>query len=74
MCDPAIRYSVLGYSADSVAAMLENVIYLELKRRGYDVYVGQISGDEIDFIATKQDNKIYIQIAQYIKQQEKQCI
>lgn len=66
LADPALRYSVLGYSPDSVAAMLENVIYLELLRRGYDVYVGKLDNVEIDFIAVKQENKVYIQAAQKI--------
>ena len=44
--------------------MLENVIYLELLRRGYDVYVGKLDNAEIDFIAVKQENKVYIQAAQ----------
>ena len=62
LADPALRYSVLGYSSDSVAAMLENVIYLELRRRGYDVFVGKLANTEIDFIASKLDNKLYIQV------------
>jgi len=66
VCDPAMRYSVLGYNSDSVAAMLENLVYLELLRRGYEVYVGQIVGAEIDFVATRQENKLYIQISQKI--------
>lgn len=66
LADPALRYSVLGYSADSVAAMLENIIYLELLRRGYEVYVGKLDSAEIDFIAIKQENKLYIQVAQEI--------
>ena len=66
LADPALRYSVLGYSPDSVAAMLENVIYLELLRRGYDVYVGKLDNAEIDLIAVKQENKVYIQAAQKI--------
>lgn len=66
LADPALRYSVLGYSSDSVAAMLENVIYLELLRRGYEVYVGKLDSSEIDFIATKQENKMYIQVSQEI--------
>ena len=66
VCDPAMRYSVLGYTSDSVAAMLENVVYLELLRRGYEVTIGQLSGGEIDFVATRQENKLYIQIAQQI--------
>lgn len=66
LADPALRYSVLGYSPDSVAAMLENIIYLELLRRGYEVYVGKLDSAEIDFIAIKQENKLYIQVAQEI--------
>lgn len=66
LADTALRYSVLGYSADSTAAMLENAIYLELKRRGYDVYVGKLDNAEIDFIATRQENKLYVQVTQEI--------
>ena len=66
MADTALPYSVLGYSPDSVAAMLENVVYLELLRRGYKVYVGKVDNAEIDFIAVKQGNKLYIQVAQEI--------
>ncbi|GHU62145.1 ATPase [Clostridia bacterium] len=66
VCDPAIKYSVLGYTPDSVAAMLENIVYLELLRRGYDVHIGMLGGAEIDFVAAKQENKLYIQITQQI--------
>lgn len=66
LADPALRYSILGYSPDSVAAMLENVIYLELLRRGYDVFVGKFGNAEIDFVAAKQENKLYIQVTQEI--------
>ena len=70
VCDPAMRYSVLGYTPDSVAAMLENVVYLELLRRGYEVNIGQTANGEIDFVATKQGDKLYIQIAQKIETEE----
>lgn len=66
VCDPAMRYSVLGYTPDSVAAMLENVVFLELLRRGYDVHIGRIPDGEIDFVATKQEHRLYIQISQQI--------
>ena len=66
LADPAFRFSVLGYDEDAVASMLENVVYLELKHRGYDVYVGKFDTIEIDFVAVKQNEKIYIQIAQRI--------
>ena len=67
VCDPAMKYSVLGYTPDSVAAMLENVVYLEFLRRGYEVTIGQLANGEIDFVATKQENKLYVQIAQEIE-------
>jgi predicted AAA+ superfamily ATPase len=70
LADTALRYSVLGYTPDSVAAMLENVVYLEVLRRGYDVHIGKIGDSEIDFVATKQENKLYIQIAERIKREE----
>jgi len=68
--DSALRYSVLGYTPDSVAAMLENVVYLELLRRGYDVCIGKIGNAEIDFVATKQENRLYIQISERIEREE----
>ena len=70
LADTAFRYSVLGYTPDSVAAMLENIVYLELLRRGYDVCIGKIGGTEIDFVATKQENKLYIQISERIEREE----
>jgi predicted AAA+ superfamily ATPase len=70
VCDPAMRYSVLGYTSSSVAQMLENLVYLEFLRRGYEVHIGQIPGGEIDFIASKQENKLYVQIAQRIENEE----
>jgi predicted AAA+ superfamily ATPase len=70
VCDPAMKYSVLGYTPDSVAAMLENVVYLELVRRGYEVAIGQLASGEIDFVATKQEDKLYIQITERIEREE----
>lgn len=67
VADPAMRYCVLGYTPDSIAAMLENVVYLELLRRGYDVHIGQLPGAEIDFVATRAGDKLYIQVTQEIK-------
>ena len=70
VCDSAMKYSVLGYTPDSVAAMLENIVYLELLRRGYDVTIGQLASGEIDFVAAKKENKIYVQITQKIESAE----
>lgn len=70
LADSSLRYSVLGYTQDSVAAMLENLVYLELLRRGYDVYVGKLESAEVDFVAIRQENKLYIQVAQQIASPE----
>lgn len=72
LADVSLRYSVLGYTVDSVASSLENIVYLELKRRGYDVYIGKIKDKEIDFVATKQNEKIYVQVTQEIKSEKTQ--
>lgn len=66
LADTSLRYSVLGYNDDTVASSLENVVYLELCRRGYTVQIGKYSDGEIDFVANRQNDKIYIQVTQRI--------
>ena len=66
LADTAMRYSVLGYDANTVAAMLENIVYLELCRRGYEVNIGKTPNGEVDFVAARQNEKIYIQVTQKI--------
>ena len=66
LADTSLRYSVLGYNADSVATSLENVVYLELCLRGYAVNIGKASDGEIDFVATRQNEKVYVQVTQQI--------
>lgn len=66
LADTALRYSVLGYNDDKVSGSLENIVYLELCRRGYSVYVGKAENQEIDFVATRQNEKIYVQVTKEI--------
>ena len=66
LADTSLRYSVLGYNADTVAASLENIVYLELCRRGYAVHIGKTSDGEIDFIGTRQNEKLYVQVTQEV--------
>lgn len=66
LADTSLRYSVLGYNPDTVAAALENVVYLELCRRGYKVHIGKIGDAEIDFVAERLNDKIYVQVTQRI--------
>jgi len=70
LADTSLRYSVLGYNSDTVAASLENVVYLELCRRGYTVNIGKTSDGEIDFVATRQNEKLYIQVTQEISSEK----
>ena len=57
---------MLGYNADTVASSLENVVYLELCRRGYNVCIGKTPDGEVDFVATRQNEKLYVQVTQRI--------
>ena len=66
LADTSLRYSVLGYNDNTVASSLENVVYLELCRRGYKVYIGKTGEGEIDFVAVRQNEKIYVQVTQKI--------
>ncbi len=62
LADTALRYSVFGYNADSISSSLENIVYLELCRRGYSVNVGKFGNSEIDFVAVRQNEKLYLQV------------
>lgn len=70
LADTALRYAVLGYKEDTVASSLENVVYLELCRRGYSVYVGKTQDAVIDFVAQRQNEKLYIQVTQEIRSEK----
>jgi predicted AAA+ superfamily ATPase len=62
--DIGLRNYLSGYRDVDTGHMLENVVYFELLRRGYDVAVGKIGNKEIDFIATKDEEKIYYQVTE----------
>lgn len=70
LADTALRYAVMGYDPDSVAASLENVVYLELCRRGYEVNIGKMDDGEIDFVASHQEDKLYVQVTQEIRSEK----
>lgn len=63
LSDISLLYATLGYNDRRISGVLENLVFLELKRRGYAVYVGKWDVKEIDFVAEKQGLKIYIQVA-----------
>ena len=61
--DQSLLYALMGFRGQQIAGILENIVMLELKRRGYNVYVGKLNDLEVDFIAEKQNKKRYIQVA-----------
>jgi hypothetical protein len=61
LSDISLRFAIFGYNQTMDASILENIIYLELRRRGYEVYVGKSDEKEIDFIAKRRDDEIQIQ-------------
>lgn len=62
--DIGLRNYLLGFRNRDNGHTLENVVYFELLRRGYDVSIGKVDNMEVDFIATKPDDKIYIQVTE----------
>lgn len=62
LADQSLKYCIMGFNPKSIASMLENIVYFELKRRGYEVYIGKLGTKEIDFVAMKRDERIYVQV------------
>ena len=69
LADAALKYCVLGFNTKGVAAMLENIVYFELLRRGYAVYIGKNETREIDFVAVRRDERIYIQVCRRLPEE-----
>ncbi|MDR0908852.1 MAG: ATP-binding protein [Spirochaetaceae bacterium] len=63
LADVGLRYYLLGSKGADQGRMLENVVYLELQRRGYEIYIGKIDSQEIDFVAIKNAYAEYYQVA-----------
>jgi len=70
ICDTGLRYTKIGYRDDDVSQLLENVVYMHLKAEGYEVYVGKEGDREIDFIAEKNSDCIYIQVSYLLATEE----
>ena len=70
--DIGLRHLLLGNRAYDSGHILENLVFLELKRRGYEIYVGALGDKEVDFIALLPENKLYIQVSASV--QDKQTL
>ena len=69
LADASLKYCMMGFNPKSVAAMLENIVYFELRRKGYDVYIGKNAAKEIDFVAVRRDERIYVQVCRNLPEE-----
>ncbi|MCI8565581.1 MAG: ATP-binding protein [Lachnospiraceae bacterium] len=69
LADASLKYCLLGFHPKSIAAMLENIVYFELLRRGYQVYIGKNETKEIDFVAVQRDERIYVQVCRSLPEE-----
>ena len=65
--DISLAYAAFGFKDRLISGVLENIVLLELQRRGYKVFVGKAGEKEIDFVAEKGNHKVYVQVAYKIK-------
>ena len=69
ICDLGLRYYLLGEVRDS-GSILENIVFLELKRRGYEIYVGKVGNKEVDFVIKNEDGIKYIQVSLSVRDEK----
>ena len=70
VADHSLMYVRKGFSFEYIGQVMENIVYNDLKRRGYKVYVGKLAEKEVDFIAEKQNQKIYVQVSYQISNED----
>lgn len=70
MADHGIREAVFGGNTKDINLVLENIVYMELLRRGYSITVGKVGNKEIDFVCKKQEDKLYVQVTYLLASEE----
>lgn len=68
--DIGLRSMLLGFGQANAGRILENIVYLELLRRGYDVYVGKVDAFEVDFVARNSRGITYFQVALSVRDEK----
>ncbi len=67
LTDHGMQHAMFGYKDRNISGVLENIVYNELVRRGFNVYIGKLKNKEIDFIAQKRSDRLYIQVCYKIE-------
>lgn len=62
LADVTLKYGLFGYNRKMLDGVLENIVFLEMKRRGYQVYIGKLGDKEIDFVGERRGEKVYVQV------------
>ncbi|RZS98448.1 ATP-binding protein [Cecembia calidifontis] len=70
LADVSLLYATMGFRDRNISGVLENLVFLELKRRGYEVFIGKFYQREIDFVAERKGKRIYIQVAYKLESEE----
>ena len=68
--DLGLKYSLLGYRPEDISGHMENIVFTELMYRGYDAYVGDYNGREIDIVAVRDGSRVYVQVCSMIDSQK----
>ena len=70
LCDLGFRQAIIGNNQRDITRVIENVVYLELLRRGYEITIGKVGNLEVDFVCKKQNRRIYIQVSYLLASEE----